>query len=718
MKGALTNYVRFFVILFWVLFFVHAYWFELNTSESSSMETVVTTTENWNNGNNITNVKLNQWNDIIENNFFIKAWENAMISFPYKLKEIHFSRNYDFNIKTLSGSTWETILSSEVSHYSPLRGYFVNNYGNEDLVISYKTKEKIRWEEKIIKQSFSKWWNLVWFTNNNAQKISIKLDSLNSSENYEKILDFTSDIFWENQNTLKFWNVRSTAEKSNFSNKYVQKNKAYAVYLMENSSFTGSQSATNSDGSVYNQTLAVPVLDLWDNETDKVIKVGQNNSIFDFQIKSGSGSDIFLKNISIYNSGSLSFSENSNILDSVELLNSTGTVLSTLSWEILNNTSFDFPLSDYELLKDNSEIFSLKLNTNPSFTGSVDFWFWIKEIIAEDIDYNPITNLQHSSLESHYWFGNTVTVKALNKWSIELTQTWAINDEDKILVGSENMEILEYTVDVKNERINIGEIEVTYTGSYENLSDLLYTSQFNINDIRWHWSYNKNNLNNTEKFSNVYLDSWTNTIKIKIAAAHIWFEKTGQSINDLQIEKIEFKNITWANSWETISNFVINDINSKISIVWAKLIWYSTVQFNSGNAKIHLESNYWDITHPEGTNTQSWSTNPPNIIIQKMVFENRWNAWADEYTLRKEWELSFLTWSLVDGKIEFDFNNFENNSFNTNTIFEISPEWNSDKTYGLILKKDWIHYSTDADNTGIIFQSDLHSDMDLGTKIY
>ena len=50
-----------------------------------------------------------------------------------------------------------------------------------------------------------------------------------------------------------------------------------------------------------------------------------------------------------------------------------------------------------------------------------------------------------------------------------------------------------------------------------------------------------------------------------------------------------------------------------------------------------------------------------------MVFENRWNAWADEYTLRKEWELSFLTWSLVDGKIEFDFNNFENNSFNTNT---------------------------------------------------
>jgi hypothetical protein len=67
-----------------------------------------------------------------------------MISFPYKLKEIHFSRNYDFNIKTLSGSTWETILSSEVSHYSPLRGYFVNNYGNEDLVISYKTKEKIR----------------------------------------------------------------------------------------------------------------------------------------------------------------------------------------------------------------------------------------------------------------------------------------------------------------------------------------------------------------------------------------------------------------------------------------------------------------------------------------------------------------------------------------------------------------------------------------------
>lgn len=711
MKGDLTNYVRFFVILFWVLFFVHAYWFELNTSESSSMETVVTTTENWNNGNNITNVKLNQWNDIIENNFFIKAWENAMISFPYKLKEIHFSRNYDFNIKTLSGSTWETILSSEVSHYSPLRGYFVNNYGNEDLVISYKTKERIRWEEKIIKQSFSKWWNLVWFTNNNAQKISIKLDSLNSSENYEKILDFTSDIFWENQNTLKFWNIRSTAEKSNYSNKYVQKNKAYAVYLMENSSFTGSQSATNSDGSVYNQTLAVPVLDLWNNETDKVIEVGQNNSVFDFQIKSGSGSDIFLKNISIYNSGSLSFSENSNILDSVELLNSTGTVLSTLSWEFLNNTSFDFPLSDYELLKDNSEIFSLKLNTNPSFTGSVDFWFWIKEIIAEDIDYNPITNLQHSSLESHYWFGNTVTVKAINKWSIELTQTWAINDEDKFILADEKVKIADFQINIQNEDITFETIAVTFTGSMNKTKTYIWTT-----DIRawWmghiFWWYYVNNTNSGSFWVNT-LSQWQQAIELYIAPAYIWFERLWKSHQWLLLEKIELWWVKWVNSNENLENIVLKWWSSLISITPSKINVIAENIFSNWNAKINISNIHWN-------NSQSWSTNPPNIIIQKMVFENRWNAWAEEYTLRKEWELSFLTWSLVDGKIEFDFNNFENNSFNTNTIFEISPEWNSDKTYGLILKKDWIHYSTDADNTGIIFQSDLHSDMDLGTKIY
>ena len=711
MKGAITNYVRFFVILFWVLFFVHAYWFELNTSESSSMETVVTTTENWNNGNNITNVKLNQWNDIIENNFFIKAWENAMISFPYKLKEIHFSRNYDFNIKTLSGSTWETISSSEVSHYSPLRGYFVNNYGNEDLVISYKTKEKIRWEEKIIKQSFSKWWNLVWFTNNNAQKISIKLDSLNSSENYEKILDFTSDIFWENQNTLKFWNVRSTAEKPNFSNKYVQKNKAYAVYLMENSSFTGSQSATNSDGSLYNQTLAVPVLDLWDNETDRVIEVGQNNSVFDFQIKSGSGSDIFLKNISIYNSGSVSFSENSNILDSVELLNSTGTVLLTLSWEILNNTSFDFPLSDYELLKDNSEIFSLKLNTNPSFTGSVDFWFWIKEIIAEDIDYNPITNLQHSSLESHYWFGNTVTVKAINKWSIELTQTWAINDEDKFILADEKVKIADFQINIQNEDITFETIAVTFTGAMNKTKTYIWTT-----DIRawWmgyiFWWYYLNKTNSGSFWVNT-LSQWQQAIELYIAPAYIWFEKLWKSHQWLLLEKIELWWVKWVNSNENLENIVLKWWSGLISVTPSKINVIAENIFSNWNAKINISNIHWN-------NTQSWSTNPPNIIIQKMVFENRWNAWADEYTLRKEWELSFLTWSLVDGKIEFDFNNFENNSFNTNTIFEISPEWNPDKTYGLILKKDWIHYSTDADNTGIIFQSDLHSDMDLGTKIY
>jgi hypothetical protein len=79
-----------------------------------------------------------------------------MISFPEKLKEINFSQNKDFNVKTLSGSTWINILSNNVSEYSPLRGYFVNNYGDQDLVISYKIQEQIRGEEKVINHDFAK----------------------------------------------------------------------------------------------------------------------------------------------------------------------------------------------------------------------------------------------------------------------------------------------------------------------------------------------------------------------------------------------------------------------------------------------------------------------------------------------------------------------------------------------------------------------------------
>ncbi len=676
MKGGATNLIRFFVILFWVLFF--SCWIL-----SADYKT----------------------------NFIIKSWENAMISFPEKLKEINFSQNKDFNVKTLSGSTWINILSNNVSEYSPLRGYFVNNYGDEDLVISYKIQEKIRNHEKIISHDFSKWWNLIGFTSDNAQKNSIKLNSLSNSENYEKIIDFTADIFWENQNTLKFWNVRSTVEKSNFVNTYVQKNKSYAVYLNENISLTGSQSATNSDGSLYNQTLVTPILDLWSNEIDQTIHVWENNSAFDFQIKSGSGSDIFIKNISIYNSWSLNVLEYSNILSSVDLISSSDVILSTLSWSELNKNSFDFSLSDYELLKGNSEIFSVKLNTNPSYTGSVQLAFWIKEIIAEDIDFNQVTNLQHSTLWSNFWFSNKVTVKAIKKWVVTLTQTWAVNNQNKVILADEKVKIADFEINIQNEDISFKSISVTFTGAISNEKTYIWTTDIRVWSMAHVFWWDYVNKTNSGSFWVNALFQWNQKIELYIAPAHIWFEKFWTSHQWILLEKLELGWIKWVNSNQDLENIVLNWWNGLITITPAKIT--SSVQslLDNWNAQLNFVSNYW-------INTQSGSSSAPTISVQKLVFQNNGNADAWEYTLRKQWTLSSITWSLVNWNIEFDLSNYENNSFKQNNIYEIIPEWNADKIYGLILKKDGIHYSTDADNTGIIFQSQLDTEINLGTKIY
>ena len=45
----------------------------------------------------------------------------------------------------------------------------LNNYGKEDLIISYKLQEKIRGNNKDISQNYSQGWNLISFTYEDSQ---------------------------------------------------------------------------------------------------------------------------------------------------------------------------------------------------------------------------------------------------------------------------------------------------------------------------------------------------------------------------------------------------------------------------------------------------------------------------------------------------------------------------------------------------------------------
>ncbi len=257
--------------------------------------------------------------------FYINSWESQVISFAQKIKNIDFSLDSGFTIRTLQWWVWKDS-SWEIEDFQPLKGYLVRNFSKNTLEIKADYAPVTKMEDAFFSRKLKAGWNMVApaYKNDLCRAVTIN-EWLWDSLPYSNVLDVTwiafqnvqndeknifSDLFglktkkikivkknynWKThfeavvsevknlETVKKDWNF-AIKSKSDAKKNFMYENLAYPVFVNNDTVISGSQNITDVQGREILKNKEHPVVAMILNNNEKVISTSEKEIIIPFQL--------------------------------------------------------------------------------------------------------------------------------------------------------------------------------------------------------------------------------------------------------------------------------------------------------------------------------------------------------------------------------------------------------------------------------------------------